>query len=863
MTNQDAGPDRPPDDADWVAAAAAAFERWHAAGDMKQLSKAAGILAGAARRMLVDPERTTLAARIAEALLEVSVAQARPDIVDYAIGILERETALVAGELDPRGIAQLATCHAALLVERFYLSGRIEDLAAALALYEANAGFVEAVPDVFDTHDLAWFWWGFGKARWHKFDIAPNRLELLATASCLDKALAAQPADSAFGRQIRADRAVVQGELVLADFEAQAAGNLADATPGLRAALDDAIAALQGFASSDRASGESRQLQQNLANLLVSRSRLRAEEDPQRAADLQQARAACDAGLALRAASEWERVMLLATRADCLRLLAGNRIDASLESAYVDAVECARRTAHPEMLPVASNWQRLLGDAGRWQESADVGDVALSLLDRLVDDQPHQHYKQAYLRRGLGLADATAVAHARAGDAAGAVASLERTLAVVWRERYFGPRSLANRLRAAGAQELAAQYLDLIAKARATRAQDAQLRQVEGDLAQLRASIDEILAATGGADPGAAACEGAPNRPCLYLVTAQGGSLALLRDSEGLVAAIDLPLASAAAVHAMSERFRRDVVSGEAEVGQAFATAAETVAALGPAALAPIEGRLRELLADDEEDAGDSTDAARAPPTLALVAVGPFAGLPLHAARLADGRPAAALGLACVPTMEAQDEPAPRLDLAVSVLIVADPASREMPALDGAAEELGALAGIWPQARVLREAEATRPAVLAALPEASLIHLACHGMSDDRDPLDSRLVLADGDLTMADVMALQLRPGCLVVLSACQTAVRDPSVPNEAMSLAMGFLAAGAATVVASLWPVPDYSTAALMGAFHAGLRRGLPPAHALGAAQAAMAAGDLADASGDADWRHPFFWAGFVATGR
>lgn len=154
-------------------------------------------------------------------------------------------------------------------------------------------------------------------------------------------------------------------------------------------------------------------------------------------------------------------------------------------------------------------------------------------------------------------------------------------------------------------------------------------------------------------------------------------------------------------------------------------------------------------------------------------------------------------------------------------------------------------------------------AVLTALPTAWLIHLACHGRSDDRDPFNSLIVLADGDVTLADVLSIQLLHGCLVVLSACQTAARDPSVPNEAMSLAMGFLAAGAATVVASLWPVPDYSTAALMGAFHEELRRGSRPARAMGAAQSAMATGQLADPTCTADWRHPFYWAGFVVTGR
>ena len=336
-----------------------------------------------------------------------------------------------------------------------------------------------------------------------------------------------------------------------------------------------------------------------------------------------------------------------------------------------------------------------------------------------------------------------------------------------------------------------------------------------------------------------------------------------MRDEAGHATSIELLQAPADTVYALSARFRQDVVSGKAAVGLACATAGAVVASLEQSVLGPIEDQVLALLAGHDAGSGDATGPGRAARTLAVVTAGPFSGLPLHAARLRDGRPAAALGFAYAPTMGALAEPAPRLDLGASVLIVADPARKGLAPLTGAVLELDSLARTWPGAQVLREAAATRSAVLAALPTATLIHLACHGMSDDRDPLDSLVVLADGDITMGDVLAIALRPGCLVVLSACQTAVRDPSVPNEAMSLAMGFLAAGAATVVASLWPVADDSTAALMGAFHESLRSGLAPAHALGAAQAAMAAGQLVDPSHAADWRSPFYWAGFVATGR
>jgi len=160
---------RPADDADWVEAAAESFERWRTASDMKALSRAAGILNGAAPRMMImDPERTQLAAEIGETLLVVSVKGARPDVLDYAIGLLKRELSFVDRMLDLQGTALLEGRLAMLLTERFYLSGGLEDLAAALELYGGHAQYVEAIPDVFDDRERAMFWWGFGKAHQHK-----------------------------------------------------------------------------------------------------------------------------------------------------------------------------------------------------------------------------------------------------------------------------------------------------------------------------------------------------------------------------------------------------------------------------------------------------------------------------------------------------------------------------------------------------------------------------------------------------------------------------------------------------------------------------------------------------------------------
>jgi CHAT domain-containing protein len=66
---------------------------------------------------------------------------------------------------------------------------------------------------------------------------------------------------------------------------------------------------------------------------------------------------------------------------------------------------------------------------------------------------------------------------------------------------------------------------------------------------------------------------------------------------------------------------------------------------------------------------------------------------------------------------------------------------------------------------------------------------------------------------------------------------------------------AGAASVVASLWPVDEAATAQLMEHFYRGLlREGRRPAQALRSAQLALAR--------EPRWRSPYFWAGFVLQG-
>lgn len=135
-------------------------------------------------------------------------------------------------------------------------------------------------------------------------------------------------------------------------------------------------------------------------------------------------------------------------------------------------------------------------------------------------------------------------------------------------------------------------------------------------------------------------------------------------------------------------------------------------------------------------------------------------------------------------------------------------------------------------------------------------HFATHGTFDWSDPRHSGVLTAPGDwLTLADLLDADKPIGAprLVVLSACDTGLSDyRHNPDEFTGLPSGFLFAGAAGVVASLWPVDDLATSLLMSRFYENhLGRNQPPDLALREAQLWLRDVRLGDLAGTIDaWR-------------
>lgn len=144
----------------------------------------------------------------------------------------------------------------------------------------------------------------------------------------------------------------------------------------------------------------------------------------------------------------------------------------------------------------------------------------------------------------------------------------------------------------------------------------------------------------------------------------------------------------------------------------------------------------------------------------------------------------------------------------------------------------------------------------------NIIHLAMHGIVDEKYPVLSSLAFSEiGDegcdnfLQAHEIAKLRLRAR-LVVLSACETGTGRFAQGEGAMSLGRAFMYAGVPSLVISLWPVNDGATASLMELFYYNIEQGQAPAKALRQAKLDY----LNRCEGLAS--HPAFWAPFVQLG-
>lgn len=165
--------------------------------------------------------------------------------------------------------------------------------------------------------------------------------------------------------------------------------------------------------------------------------------------------------------------------------------------------------------------------------------------------------------------------------------------------------------------------------------------------------------------------------------------------------------------------------------------------------------------------------------------------------------------------------------------------------LPGTLEEARLIAEVYQNQhpRLLSEDQATEAALKHNMQNCSVLHLATHARFLPEDPWGSYILLRpgggeDGLLTAGEIYNATINSK-LVVLSACQTAVRagrealgGPLPAADLASLSRSFVHAGCPNILATLWSVLDQPTQQIMVATHAGIAKGLAPVAALRQAQ-------------------------------
>ncbi|QIZ73661.1 CHAT domain-containing protein [Oxynema aestuarii AP17] len=127
--------------------------------------------------------------------------------------------------------------------------------------------------------------------------------------------------------------------------------------------------------------------------------------------------------------------------------------------------------------------------------------------------------------------------------------------------------------------------------------------------------------------------------------------------------------------------------------------------------------------------------------------------------------------------------------------------------------EVETIRSLFPQRRSLQRNNATKATFLAKdLSQTHHLFFSCNAEFNPNSPLDSGLQLADGILTLEEIIAsLNLSECSLVTLSACESGQVALDQTDEYISLSSGFILAGSPSILVSLWFVDEVSTALLL----------------------------------------------------
>jgi type I restriction enzyme R subunit len=166
-------------------------------------------------------------------------------------------------------------------------------------------------------------------------------------------------------------------------------------------------------------------------------------------------------------------------------------------------------------------------------------------------------------------------------------------------------------------------------------------------------------------------------------------------------------------------------------------------------------------------------------------------------------------------------------------VVVHDPTQlRPLPSADDEARSVESILGPAGTTVLLGDSATESQVKRLPLDEFQLLHFAVHGIPSTKFPARAALLLHpggsdDGLLEAREILMLRLTAE-LVTLSACDTGSGIVHGQEGAASLVRPFIAAGARSVVASLWAMDDTFSLALMREFYRRLAAGVDVAEAL-----------------------------------
>ncbi len=133
-----------------------------------------------------------------------------------------------------------------------------------------------------------------------------------------------------------------------------------------------------------------------------------------------------------------------------------------------------------------------------------------------------------------------------------------------------------------------------------------------------------------------------------------------------------------------------------------------------------------------------------------------------------------------------------------------------LPSVEFECEKIANLHQIPADQRLKGREQATVKNYRQLAKQVQVLHSSHHAQSRLDRPLESILILADGQITLGQIMTPGFRLPNLsdVFLSCCETNLGVAGISDDILSLSTGFLCAGARNVVSTLWSVDDLATA-------------------------------------------------------